>query len=514
MGYKITCPYCFKEMMDNEVAFRSDVVNKGVPDILPVEYTDVEDFQQRYRGDDKEYLLAKLRDWYFFEEGSDSEYEAFWSRFNGTTELNPADKILGVEAFRRKVIDPLNTEHQRYIRRQTNGEYYLYDQQGMADRIELLSGETCNRRVCRHCHNPLPDNYGKNPVKFAAVVGITGAGKTVYLSQLLRRIKEYVTKVGLDTDRSSSARLFIENNRVSAGQPLPGSTPSQQLQQPLFFNVKKPLEDNKILTNTFVLYDVAGEVFTDEDLVERFAPFIGHADGVIVLIDPLQFEVISGVSAEGRTLGDPTIVLDIINNIVNHGNVTEKCPVPFAICMAKADMPEVQAVFSNELKTALLNDVEAVAEEPLFNAEQYAPIAKELSKFIRTNDHVLAHQMKSAYASYAYFAFTALGCSVKEGVDESSNLTFQYPEGPVLPKRIEEPLLWLFYKLGYIGRHGSIPGEIYCPICGSNDNHELRGDDCTITERYGLFGLKKRTLAVNRHCRACDHFWEHTDTEE
>lgn len=520
MSYRIICPYCFGEMEDYDVLFRSEKVNHGDNDILPDDYDDLEDFKARYRGADKEELLAKLRDWEFFAETEDERYEAFWSAFNGTTEFNPADDVLKVKAYRRRIIDPGMPEHQRFLKIQQDGTFFIRDGQGMVTQIELATGEKCNRRVCRHCHNPLPDNYGKNNVKFAAVIGITGAGKTVYLSQLLRKMKDYSAKAGLSAIvNNTGVRTFLENNRVAAGQPLPGSTPAERFQQPLFYEMIRDAGDMRHTTETFVLYDVAGEVFKDPALVNRFAPFIQHADGVVVLIDPMQFSAISDAAVGGVALDEPTTVLETVHHIVTHGITDRKCDIPFAICISKVDTEEVQRVLSDELRQRLLDDVRGVKDEngfnlPIFNAKDYNPIAKELNAFIQTSEFALAQQMQNNYLYYAYFAFTALGCAVREAERENGD-KYQYPEGPVLPKRVEEPILWLFNRLGYIGENepifSPVRRKVFCPMCGSSNTVELVGDDQweTIVKGFGPF--KKTTERFsNRLCQECGCRWEET----
>lgn len=558
MSFEITCPYCFRKMADTQVLFRSEKVNQGECDILPDDYDDIEDFIARYTGVDKESILSAYQDWTFFAETEDPVYESFWANFNGTTEYNPADENLHVKAYRRKVIDPSIPTHQKYLKPQSQNGYFILDDQGMVAQIELLTGETCNRRVCPHCHNPLPDNYGKNTVKFATVIGITGAGKTVYLSQLLKRMKTYAVKVGLSAIVSNtSARTFLENNTIDAALPLPGSTPDASLQQPLFYEMIRDAKEHGRVTETFVLYDVAGEVFKASALVTKFAPFVEHADGVIVLIDPMQFEVVGEVMKEGVTLDDPSTVLDAVHGVISHGNTNEKCTIPFAVCISKADTRSVQRVLSEDLRNMLLDDVHGIKDPqksgfnlPLFNATEYNPVLNELYKFIQTNELVLAQQMETNYAAYAYFAFTALGCDVgnfkKLRDDEYEKIRKQYdtkdmpprylrlddetfpdekfernmkgelsiykcPIGPVLPKRVEEPLLWLFHKLGYIGSDVPIDDptrpKIPCPECGSYDTEELPEDERTLTSGWGPF---KKKIYVNRRC-SCGYCWEHIE---
>ena len=514
MSFEITCPYCFRKMMDAEVLFRSERVNRGEHEILSDDYDDLEDFIARYRGPDKETILSKYKDWAFFAEVEDPVYESFWANFNGTTEYNPADDVLRVKAYRRRIIDPSDSAHQKYLKQQSNGGYFIYDDQGMVTQIELQNGEKCNRRVCRHCHNPLPDNYGKNTVKFATIIGITGAGKTVYLSQLLRRMRTYAVKAGLSAIvNNTGVRTFLENNIVAANEALPGSTPATRFQQPLFYEMVRDAKEHGKVTETFVLYDVAGEVFKESSLVNKFAPFVEHADGAIVLIDPMQFEVVSGVMNNGSALDEPTTVMDAIYNIVSHGNANEKCQIPFAVCLSKADTQAVQRVLSDDLRRMLLDDVRGIkgntgSNLPLFNAADYNPILNELYDFIQNNEGVLAQHMQTNYSSYAYFAFTALGCDVCEGTRPNGD-KYQYPVGPVLPKRVEEPLLWLFHKLGYIGVNTPIDDptrpKIPCPKCGSIETEELPEHEREMTTGWGPF---KKRFYVNRRC-SCGHCWEH-----
>ena len=73
------------------------------------------------------------------------------------------------------------------------------DADGMVDSVVEFYGMETTERICPHCHNPLPPNYGKYKVHFIATVGITSSGKTVYLSQLLRRMDEYMSNVNVVT---------------------------------------------------------------------------------------------------------------------------------------------------------------------------------------------------------------------------------------------------------------------------------------------------------------------------
>lgn len=520
---RFTCPYCFEEMTDEEVLFRSEKVNQGDNPALPLEYADREEFDRSYNEPDKEDILEEYDDWEFFAEGDDEVYEAFWRRFQGTTEKNPADDKLGVKAYRRRIIDPANQEHQRYLLSQADGSYWIRDAQGMVAQIQLNTPERelCHRRVCPHCHNPLPDTYGKSKVNFAVVIGITGSGKTVYISQLLKNLERYAARAGLDAVKSPNVSTFLDANPIRADAPLPGSTPAGRFQQPLFYQIIRNAEGEKRVTETFVLYDVAGEALTDSALIPRYAPFIEHADGMIMLLDPLQFQSVCQGNRSYAKLDDPKEVLDQIHNIVSQAD-DRKCDIPLAVCLSQIDLPEVQTVLETlvpGLSGLLKEDVSGELDEngdnkPLFNARQYNPIADKLSQFIRQDEPALAMRLRNNYSTYAYFAFSALGCEVETGVD-SNGAEYRYPVGPVGPKRVEEPLLWLFHKLGYIGVNeplfSLIQQKIYCPFCGYDKTELLPPGEQYEIVRSKTFPFKKEKQFANRLCLNpdCRRKWEY-----
>ncbi|MFR2605771.1 MAG: hypothetical protein ACLTAX_11490 [Waltera sp.] len=49
----------------------------------------------------------------------------------------------------------------------------MHDPEGFLYQVRDEEGRDTKVRICPHCHNPLPFEYGKYPVKYIAVVGIT-----------------------------------------------------------------------------------------------------------------------------------------------------------------------------------------------------------------------------------------------------------------------------------------------------------------------------------------------------
>ena len=372
MSFPITCPYCFGEMDDDQVLFRSDRVSAREQDIIPAEFDDVEDFQSRYRGADKEEILGRYAEWAFFSERDpfkdpNDPYRRFWDKYSGaSTERDSLEEKLGLLPYHRPVIDPSDPAHQVYLKEQPDGSYFIRSNSGMVTQIALKSGETCAQRVCRYCRNPLPDGYGKNPVKYVTLVGVTGAGKTVYFSQLLKRMGDYAANVGLDaTVAHRGVSEFLKDNQIVAGKKLPPPTPFQQFQQPLFYELVGVDGDGSRAVHTFVLYDVAGELFEEGNAryLEKFAPFIKRADGILVLIDPMQIDAISGASRQDAEKSPAATALGAIQSIVTDDNDALGCTKPVAVCLSQIDREAVQKVLDDELKRLLNANVEPERDE-------------------------------------------------------------------------------------------------------------------------------------------------------
>ena len=519
---QIVCPYCFKEFIDDEVCFRSERVELGENPNIPEEYEDFTDFMKRSRDpeDVRRRIIEGTKEWEFFSAKQDDQYESFWRMYNGTSERGSRiDETFGVKAYERPVINPLNEYHRDYLRQQPDGGYLISDSEGMVKQVQLQSGEVCSRRVCPYCHNPLPDGFGKSPAKSIVVIGITGSGKTVFLSQLLKGMKKYAGKVGISASPlGENARQFYETFNVQANYPLPASTPTRQLQQPLFFDLVQGGSSGEKMTDTLVLYDVAGEVLTDSGMVRSYAPFVSHADGFVLLIDPDQFDVVSGSNASARVLDDPTKVLDTIHSIVAE-SANKKCHIPCAVCISKADEMSMQSALGPHLSELLKEDVVALRGPnrlPVtqFNAGDHNEIARELDDWLRHHSPMLIQQMLSSYERFSFFAFSALGCEVADGV--INDVPCKYPVGPVIPRRVEEPLFWLFNAFGFIGSDRSTydpaAGLGACPHCGSEQVRELPDGSIYRKEKSskkGLFGLKKEIeeFSVNRVCAKCGEQW-------
>lgn len=421
---RIKCPYCFKYFSHDQVLFRSATALNEV-DLDPTGRGEsLEDIE--FNMPDGQEKTDRINEYHLRENfliRDDEKYNNFWNVFGSTSETNSGvdETILD---YRRPILNPND--------RSVVPSGPQLDEDGFVYKIEDYYGRESHDRICPHCHNPLPPNYGKFPVKFLSVIGISSAGKTVFLSKLIENIGKYAAKLGMSAlPASASSRKFVRDNLVGENAPLPGGNPIQYMSQPLFYNLtftSNGVRENKM----FVIYDIAGESCVDVNKIHNFAKFVSNSDGMLVLLDPEQFKDLGGKAA-----GLAESVLATLKSVfVTSGMVT----IPLALCISKSDMMKQ----SKLLPDICFEDVRTVNNKQ-FCAEDYNQISDKINDLIEKNEIEIKVALKEHYLNFNFFAFTTLNCDVR--FDDKGR---KVPEKRPDPKRIEEPLYWLFKEFGFI----------------------------------------------------------------
>ena len=451
---EITCPYCHGEFSHRDVHFRMETFFEDEEDLNEDGKT-LAEIKRMPEGPAKARLQEQVGRNYPFLCGPDEKYERFWEDFGGTTEeAYGPDKKIPIHPSQLPVLDPSDSEHQLVLNPQRSSgggsreDFFLYDGDGMVMGVEDVHGKKTGRRLCPHCHNPLPTGYGKHETKFISIIGITQSGKTVYLSQLLKYMSKYVNFVDLTSYFTSEHEPgFIDSNPVKYGSDLPRPTVPEKLSQPMYYDLVQNVAGNLLKTDTIVLYDIAGENCASAKGMGTFGRFVTKSDGIILLLDPGQLGLAeTAISDSGERATNLITVFNTIHGAFQERKSDGKLLVPVAVCISKSDM--ISGILPTECRGDITPVVHPSSGDPIrkFNATAYNPLEKLLADQMRHGAGQEVHgALRRGYKHFNYFAFSATGCAV-EKMDGLS-----YPKAPPVPLRIAEPLLWLFYKFGYIG---------------------------------------------------------------
>lgn len=443
----MTCPYCFKKFGHEYVHFKAETVKTKM---------DVDSYQDRKKQDRQTQEIqedlfgfgmeeadeaeadgtdAELEQMQAYLEQDDEAYERFWADYPGSKENN--NWKYARRQFLHRSESLKNAGKGLFV-----GEgSYVRDNDGFVCAAYDTEFKKTSIRICPHCHNPLPPSYGKYPVKFISVIGITFSGKTVYLSQLLKQFSVYMSKGGCSAFRlSNHEKEFYEKNAVKQNQKLPIGTPNAILSTPLFYNIKNRRNE----TYTLVLYDIAGENCVDPEKMEKFGRFIVNADAFILLLDPEQFAMAKtnfDMDAE-----QPSEVLNAMyNTFLTQRH--DRPQTPIAASFSKSD--KLREHFAEG--TRIYKDVETIGEGG-FDIQTYLNVKGEVKQFLNRmpDGRTFIADLESLFEHNGYFAFTALNCEVEEvGTDAEGRALYAPVETPD-PKRIEEPLLWILNRLNII----------------------------------------------------------------
>lgn len=427
-GYMIKCPYCFAEFPQEHTIFRAskgfdrselEMDSNDMGGLLAGatkgRSTDPRQMFQKFDAEDSNVSNKKL----------DEKLVEFWKDRGGSSGYVTVDK-----SWDYPHIDPRNSNFNSMISMDPVGTFvpdsdgFVRDNDGFITRVLDKYTHTVKpaTRICPSCHNPLPTaDYGKYPVKFISVVGITGAGKTVFLNQLLTRFDEVVHGTGFIVGPHNLASI---GESVSPGSALPAATDDKIMRHPLAVTLLKTNSFGEEVDGsmTIVFYDIAGENCVnkngDPDTARAQATignFIAHCDGLIFLLDPEQIPAFAGKDVRANNIAN---VVNVMSTIRQHMNTTipHWNSIPVAVCLAKSDK--------------LSNSGQIPGNNPIFmrpdqNIQGFDREGNfEISDFLKTFLHNNAFGVVSPLNSFprkAFFAVSAITCGVESRFEKYRN---------------------------------------------------------------------------------------------
>lgn len=377
-----------------------------------------------HRDDDEDYAL-----------GEDAKLNRYRERFG-------LDTVFDMEA----VLAPHDVPEEHRI-------YSDNIVMGLNDRYGVVT----RRRLCPQCHNELPVTAGKAPSNIISIIGASQVGKSVYMTSLIHTLQHYTADhfdaacMPLNAEISRRFRADYEEPLFERGDLL-DSTQKEKLQEPFIFQFVFKDEDKAPLT--LVFFDVAGEGMVEQDYLGLHGQHIKNSAGILFMVDPLQIRSIRDKIRInlGNEPGEWTprydeprdVVLTMFGDFIAYQDKA-KTNIPTAVVLTKSDMLHSLKDEEGDYIKSNSNVFRNMVHRDYFDLTEFENIDGEIRRFIEKVDRPFKGTMDVYFKDTAYFAVSALG----------SNPVDMKLQGVVSPIRVDEPFLWLLYKLKYIeGRVG------------------------------------------------------------
>ena len=308
------------------------------------------------------------------------------------------------------------------------------------------------KRLCPHCHNDIPKTAGHAPATVISFVGASHAGKSVFMTSLVHTLKTVTPRnfnVFLSPINHEMSRKFkdeYEDPLIEKGQLL-DPTQMEREQEPFIFTFS--FADSSEINIAF--FDIAGEGMVDDRYLEIYAAHIRNSSALMFIVDPLQFRTIgrkiqlsNNLDYDLSTAEEPVDVLGgLVDNYI-HKESGGTCKIPTAVVLTKTDLlealrPGTDGPQPGDYISANSHMFTNFTHRGFFDLRAFENVNGEVEEFLNIVDPNFKNAIKRRFSEMGFFAVSALG---SQPVDRRV--------ASYSPTRVEEPFLWLLYKLGYI----------------------------------------------------------------
>lgn len=325
------------------------------------------------------------------------------------------------------------------------------------DTCPSCSGSSTNR-ICPNCHSRLPVDFGKVENRMIAMIGARNSGKTVFMTVLIHELihgigSAYEVAVdGADDETrmrygSSYERPLYDDGLLFAAT----RTATVERRTPLVFHftrllnrrVGRPTRHDTLLS----FFDTAGEDLQSVDAVDRNTRYLLGADGIILLLDPLQMRGARNLASRvslpevAPSQDEPQNVLSRVTDLLrSESGVSQgaRIKTPIAVAFAKMD-----SLWDSLSENSPIRKPSASAVSGSFDDAESLDAHYEVQRLLADwEGRQIDQKLQSDYENYRYFAVSSLGSPPIEGN--------RVPESGLRPHRVGDPLLWLFSELGVV----------------------------------------------------------------
>jgi len=334
--------------------------------------------------------------------------------------------------------------------------------------------EETSYHLCPVCHSLLPIHFAKVSSRLIAMIGAKQTGKTVYMTVLIHELQNRIGErfgaavvgsddVTLKRFSEDYERTLYEKRELFSSNPSASAQAGVGLLAPLVFSFtasrERPWLSNggsrrpRSAQTLLSFFDTAGEDLNSQESVERNTRYLAAADGIILLLDPLQMPGARPLAKPGTVLPEtesgadsPVNVLTRVTRMLRDrlglrpSGLIDK---PFAVAFSKLDALSWRFPPGSPLR-------QPEPGAPKFDTQDSRDVHDYVLALLRDWDGMQIHQVvHHNYRRYRYFGLSALG--------ESPTDKRLVSDRGIRPYRVADPLLWLLSEFGTVPR--SKPGN-------------------------------------------------------
>jgi hypothetical protein len=309
---------------------------------------------------------------------------------------------------------------------------------------------TTTKRLCPHCHNDLPQSAGFAPSTIISFVGASQAGKSVYLTSLVHTLKTLTPRnfqifcTPISNEMGRKFKLSYEDPLIENGCLL-DPTQKEKQQEPFIFTFS--FADGSLPEINIAFFDAAGEGMVDNGYMDIYASHIRNSSGVLFLVDPMQLRTIgkkivlmNNLDYNPTALDEPVEVLSGLVEDYIYKQASGISQIPTALVLTKTDLLRPLQDEGQYMRRDS-NFFSNFTHKGFLDLDAFDQINDEVDEFLYKVDPNFRNALKRRFAHLGFFAVSALGAHPD---------TIRQRVASFAPVRVDEPFLWLLYKLGYI----------------------------------------------------------------
>lgn len=328
----------------------------------------------------------------------------------------------------------------------------------MGDKVKCEDGGIASIRSCPKCDKTLPKAALETPNLPFSIVGVSGAGKTNFITVMMKELKNNGLNLTIGGQTTETRNHQNEMERIIYNSykdnMVPPSTNRDEIFPQIWYvrNNQKG-NRNEVPTYTFTIFDGAGESHEDIDPNSAEYRYINASKAIILTIDPLVF---SSIVRGGFV--DPSVLYnsrggevsekdasEVINGVADYIksargiSTNKKLDVPVAVVLTKIDTVLSHPAFGSH---ALIQSSSLNIRNGKVDLTEMQQVDMEIRNWLYTiGEDAFINALNSNFKEYMLFGVSSLGAPPTD-VDS-------FPK-EIHPHRILDPILWLFKREKFV----------------------------------------------------------------